>query len=95
MSGDLMMLTVAETGGNAFADPCVELYHPDLTVDSNCDSNNANIDLTLPETGIYNVVVSDGNNDTTLTYNITAQCIGSCDAFTLQCSDRIFMDGFE
>ena len=95
-SGDLVIITVDETSGGASTEPCVELFHPDLTVNSDCDSNVAMIDLTLNDTGFYNVVVSDGNNDASLSYDITVECTGSCEEFVLQCPEPgIFADGFE
>jgi hypothetical protein len=95
VSGDLITVTMAETAGNALASPCIEVFFGGSPVDSACDFNNPRLDLTLSGTGIYNLVMSDDNDDALLTYNITVQCIGSCQEFVLDCLNVIFADSFE
>ncbi len=91
-SGDLILLTLAETAG--FGEPCIELFGPSGTVvDAACDTNNATLTLTLNQNGVHTILMSDDNDDETISYNIDIQCIGMCTEIGTSCG--IFSDGFE
>jgi hypothetical protein len=57
------------------------LFGPDgILIDSSCSGfgSFARIDTTLDQTGTHSILVYDQNNDQTMAYGLSYQCIGDC-----------------
>ena len=68
-SGDIIVLQSVVTGG--FGNPCIEVFGPDGSpYSSQCEFNNPRLDLSLDQTGVYTVLLSDDNDDETMSYGI-------------------------
>lgn len=71
-ASDKIILQVAEVPG--FGEPCIEVFSPDNSpLNSECEINDPRIDLTLGVTGNYTVLISDQNDDETLSYNLALE----------------------
>jgi hypothetical protein len=79
-SNDVIRVNAYKSGGGYYAQACFEVYQPDTTLLSpkQCGSNPL-LDVTLTQTGVYRVLVSEAVSDDVLTYNLGVQCLeGPC-----------------
>jgi hypothetical protein len=76
---ETVRIQVSELAGTG--DACIDLFRPDgSSKASSCAVNR--IDTTLDQNGIHIIVVSENNNDETVSYRLTLQCItGICAPF--------------
>jgi len=71
-SGDLVRLTLGETGGMA-AEPVVQLVAPDgQVVETGSGNVDAGVQFTATQTGTYLAIISDSGNDEGMEYRVRA-----------------------
>jgi hypothetical protein len=71
--------TYQEGGGPFAASPCAELRRPDGTLlEQACGSFSALIEATVDQPGTYSFLVHESNNDDTMAYSVSLQCLSAC-----------------
>ena len=79
-SGDTVRIQVSELGGPG--DACIDLYRPDGSFKTGFSCGTNGINTTLDQTGTHIIVVYENNNNATVPYRLTLQCIaGTCAPF--------------
>ena len=97
-AGDQVLITLGDGGSSNFTQPCMSLRNLAGTPTSEgarkCTPNNSvtTIEQTIPETGVYTILVSEDSNDA-VNFGLDVQClVGPCKGTQL---DFIFSDSFE
>jgi len=101
-AGDQVLVTLSDNNGLSFVNPCMSLRNPDGTPTSEgarkCTPNNSvtTIEQTIPETGVYTILVSEDSNDA-VNFGLDVQCLlGPCKGTQPPpTSDVIFSSSFE
>jgi hypothetical protein len=81
VSGDVISLRVTDpSGGSSIPAPVLELFRPDGTLaGTHAGNTTAALDVTLEQSGIFIVRVTEVANDHLMTYHLEYQCLqGGC-----------------
>jgi hypothetical protein len=77
-AGDMIRIVGVDLSGSILIGVCVELLAPDSTpvFPKTCGDASAQLDVTLPATGVHTLLVSENGLNSAFAYTVSLNCLG-------------------